>query len=306
MINPEARSAQYNDDVACFQRLLDITNVTLIARFTIDGDPASKARPRFDGRGIKSRVYTPAKTRDAERVVAWRFREAAPKHRPDADHEYGLACVFFQATQQRRDVDNMLKLISDGLNGVAWADDAQVSEVTGRRGCDLPANARTEVLVYRMGKRRYPTRNCKRCGTPFRISPSTKKVYCSSECVYADRRKERTCQQCGKKFVAKASEADLRNHCSKECRSMAGRVTMCCEICGDQFSTYRSWQRKNAYCSKPECARAIDARRQSERRTRHFPGKCLICGAGTTRKEYKRCNVCKRASLPLPDPEVTP
>ena len=34
---------------------------------------------------------------------------------------------------QRPDVDNLIKTVLDGLNGIAWKDDAQVIEVTGRK-----------------------------------------------------------------------------------------------------------------------------------------------------------------------------
>jgi Holliday junction resolvase RusA-like endonuclease len=45
----------------------------------------------------------------------------------------------------------MLKLVLDGLNKVAWADDVQVTEVSARKALALPGQARTEVAVYRPG-----------------------------------------------------------------------------------------------------------------------------------------------------------
>jgi hypothetical protein len=43
----------------------------------------------------------------------------------------------------------MAKVVLDGLNGVAWADDAQVIELSARKGfVEDKQHARIEVLVY--------------------------------------------------------------------------------------------------------------------------------------------------------------
>ncbi|MCW2899302.1 MAG: RusA family crossover junction endodeoxyribonuclease, partial [Streptosporangiaceae bacterium] len=83
----------------------------VVARFTVDGEPVSKARPRFATKGSKNQTYTPQKTRDAEQVVAWKFRATAPGHKPNSEHTYGVTALFVSGTRHRRDVDNMLKLI---------------------------------------------------------------------------------------------------------------------------------------------------------------------------------------------------
>lgn len=295
-----AKSANYSDDGACFVRLLDMTDVEIIARLTIGGDPTSKARARFTNYGSPGRMYTPQKTRDAEKKVAQRFRQAAPNHEPDGDSAYGLACIFFPATQQRRDVDNMLKLISDGLNGIAYDDDSQVYEITGRRGHDLPENARTEVLVYRLGRTHRRLQRCKTCDESFEVFPGSRRTYCSVECTNSGRRKQRTCDHCGESFVHKKSETK-RRYCSASCREQSGHIELQCEVCGDRFDCYRSWQRKNAYCGKLDCRKAVDARVHRERRSKSFPGTCLVCGSGTTRKEYKRCNPCKLSGKRVPE-----
>ena len=72
----------------------------------------------------------------------------------------GVFAVFFCESFQRRDVDNMLKLILDALNGVVWKDDAQVTEVSGRVARGV-SNPRTAVLLYRINSAgSIPTKAC--------------------------------------------------------------------------------------------------------------------------------------------------
>jgi len=137
----------YGDDAAYFGLTRELHKVRVIARFTVDGEPVPKPRHQYTSRG-KGHAYNPKKASAAEALVALAFRQSAPGHEIRNDVTYGVSAVFFASTHQRRDVDNLIKLICDGLNGVAWADDVQVEEVSGRRGYDK--NARTEVMIYEL------------------------------------------------------------------------------------------------------------------------------------------------------------
>ncbi len=77
---------------------------------TVPGDPIPKGRPRT-GSG---KVYTPARTRDAEDVVRVLARQA---YGPRAAYAgaVGIVVSFWCATRRRTDGDNLLKLITDGL-----------------------------------------------------------------------------------------------------------------------------------------------------------------------------------------------
>lgn len=275
--------------------------VEIVATFAIQGEPVSKARARFTGYGAKTRAYTPAKVTDAEKAVAAAFRAAGGKFDPSNQTAFGVDVTFHSGTRQRRDVDNMMKLILDGLNGVAWVDDTQVLDIVGRkRFCDRDS-ARTEVTVYRTGTLGRPMAECIGCGTEFQTYASvTGRVrYCSAECRTSTRAaaRLRTCKHCGTTWdPGKPSEAIF---CSRACRHAHGRVSVACAICSSQFETYRSWAKKRNYCSDA-CRRVQDAVVHRERRTSTFPGTCAICGAGTTRKEYRRCNPCKLAGKAVP------
>ena len=103
-----------------------------------------KGRPRVSA----GRAYTPRSTHDAQRAVAGAYRMAcAQQHGRVAYAPEGvpvtvaIACERNVSSRLRKrdgdvqpdvsvpDADNVAKLVMDGLNGLAWADDAQVNEI---------------------------------------------------------------------------------------------------------------------------------------------------------------------------------
>jgi len=265
-----------------------------IASFTVHGEPISKSRARFTKRGSKMVSYTPQKTLDGEKAMAAAFLAEAGKQDLDEEATYAVHAHFINGTRQRRDVDNMVKLILDGLNKVAWPDNNQVTEIAARKSWATKAEARTEVTIYRIGSMNRPSRPCLHCGKPFRMYDSwrdtpTGKKFCSPECGYTYRvaKRTRVCEQCSKEFLAWGERHETR-HCSKECGYAARRADVECNHCGKVFNKQRCHIKAINYCS-PEC-RAGAAK---ERRSKYYPGKCATCGGGTTRKEYTRCQPCK-------------
>lgn len=108
-----------------------------------------KQRPKFARMGRSVRAYTPKATEMNERRIAEAYkgasirkygrvvsagehvpvtlcvitRRALPKSRPRR--------VIFEHDTYKPDLDNDFKEIKDALNGVAWVDDAQVTETHG-------------------------------------------------------------------------------------------------------------------------------------------------------------------------------
>jgi Holliday junction resolvase RusA-like endonuclease len=128
----------------------EMIDLEVVGYITVEGEPASKARARYNA--AQRRAYTPEKTLVEQERVAWSFRQAVGPRTINASDGYGVFVVFFCESRQRRDVDNMLKLVMDGLTGVAWVDDKQVTEVSARIVHDVP-DPRTELVVYRTIKR---------------------------------------------------------------------------------------------------------------------------------------------------------
>lgn len=97
----------------------------------------SKGRPRL---GRRRRAYTPDRTVQFESEFARLWSEQNPDHEP-YDGPVGLQVIIgshhvevtvWELEESHRpkyiqgDVDNMVKSISDSLNGVAYLDDKQV------------------------------------------------------------------------------------------------------------------------------------------------------------------------------------
>lgn len=97
--------------------------------FFVDGRPRPKARPR---RG-KAGWYTPRRTRDYEQLIGWRYREEGG---PLFSGPVALCMEFSMPDRRRVDLDNLAKAILDGLNGIAYEDDAQVYHIDAIRRVD--------------------------------------------------------------------------------------------------------------------------------------------------------------------------
>lgn len=117
------------------EEYLSIESLTSIPskRFTLDifAEPKPKQRPRGSSNG---KFYTPAQTTEAEARIGWLMKARYPGLRPDGDHAFGIRLLFRCSAARGRpaDIDNLTKLVLDGLNGILWADDSQVEEVTAR------------------------------------------------------------------------------------------------------------------------------------------------------------------------------
>jgi Holliday junction resolvase RusA-like endonuclease len=268
-------------------------NGEMVAEFTIIGEPASKARARFTNYGSKVRAYTPAKTMQAESKITAAYLEVAdPNH--DKDQAFGVEVEFLHETGQRRDVDNMLKLILDGLNKVAWPDDVQVTRIAATKNRVPKGEALTTVRVYNLGQIDKPRGRCEHCAGEFAFYESQKaRRFCTQACHLEWRRlrRERTCAHCGSEFESHHPEGDQR-YCSRDCAYKAKHVEVVCVRCGTGFSKARSLARAgNSYCSD-ECKATFwrDQRKSAAK------GTCHDCGGATTKKSYVRCRDCNFAA----------
>lgn len=140
-----------------------MTDITV--KFTIPGAPVGKGRPRVTRHG----TYTPQKTRDYEELVRLCYARQANNHRfPDGAALAMMVFAYYpipaSATKHRReameagtelptkrpDFDNIAKLASDALNGIAYKDDAQIVRAVVCKVYDK--EPRVEVYISEVGK----------------------------------------------------------------------------------------------------------------------------------------------------------
>lgn len=109
--------------------------------FTIPGRPVPKHRPRV---GKHGNIYTPQNCREYERAVGLYARNVFPQ---PISGPVALG-VRFYFSRRPGDLDNYVKAISDGLNGIAWQDDRQVVKLFASLKRGSPERA--EVVVQQI------------------------------------------------------------------------------------------------------------------------------------------------------------
>jgi Holliday junction resolvase RusA-like endonuclease len=127
----------------------------------IPGQPFAKQRPRFSR--ASGRAYTPGETVKFERVVQQlaAIRIPQPLEGPLAVSIYAtfvppaswskrkVEVTLHRPHTQRPDLDNIGKAILDGLNRIAWADDAQVADLHVRKVWGI--TPQTVVIIRKIG-----------------------------------------------------------------------------------------------------------------------------------------------------------
>lgn len=95
-----------------------------VVSFVQHGTPVPKERPRWSA--ASKTFYTPNTTKVAEEALSWKFKNAMQGRRR-FDDTVALVGLFYVPSFQRRDTDNLLKLVMDAGNKARiWRDDADV------------------------------------------------------------------------------------------------------------------------------------------------------------------------------------
>lgn len=183
-----------------------------------DGEPVSKARPRFGGGG---RVYTPAKQKAASDALSWKFRE---EFSDPWKGNIAVGCIFYRSTMHRVDVDNMMKQVLDAANTICFLDDYQVTAQAGFVELDrehprtIIVFGRHESTMDRSGGQGRVF-SCLHCGTEFRShlrKGGRPPKFCSRPCARASTKRiagSGLCLVCGKE-LSKRHYAYCREHWS--------------------------------------------------------------------------------------------
>lgn len=113
-------------------------------RFIIPGEPIAKERPRL---GKNGKVYTPRKTHHFETACCLAYG-----NRPKLESENLRIEILFkfkvpksynkkqrnkalsdEIGPTKKDIDNCIKAVLDGLNGKAWKDDRYIHEIIAKK-----------------------------------------------------------------------------------------------------------------------------------------------------------------------------
>ena len=119
--------------------------------FTIYGKPQGKARPRF----ANGHTYTPKQTTDYERQIKNAFIAAGGEKIESDGVIIEIDVYYKRATADKKklsptkkpDIDNICKIVLDGLNGVAYADDKQVVSLIANKYFAIKGVERVEVRI---------------------------------------------------------------------------------------------------------------------------------------------------------------
>lgn len=133
--------------------------MTLICQFVVPGEPQGKGRARATRSG---RLYTPAKTVAYESLVALAAQRAmgdycatdkpvrlsleATATMPAGWSEKKRGATIGTWCKKRPDLDNIIKAVADGGNGIIWQDDAQIVEIVSAKRWG--ANGQVRVAVH--------------------------------------------------------------------------------------------------------------------------------------------------------------
>lgn len=117
---------------------MDATSFKLI----IPGRPVPAARMTQKGKFVKPEALRYLEYKEKVAV----FAKSCGIHRLQGN--IAVECKFFLKGGRMPDVDNLLKTVLDGLNGIAWEDDRQVVKISAERIEGEPERA--EVIMSKI------------------------------------------------------------------------------------------------------------------------------------------------------------
>jgi Holliday junction resolvase RusA-like endonuclease len=123
---PLATGSDIDEALMRLRALAPVTSMVDRLTFVHEGNPIPKGRARF-GNG---HAFTPARTVHAEGALVRAFRDAWQR-RPMLTDTLALVVLFYVPTRQRKDLDNLSKLVMDAATKARiWQDDSQVKAKT--------------------------------------------------------------------------------------------------------------------------------------------------------------------------------
>lgn len=136
----------------------------MIIEFIVEGPPVGKARPRVTRKG----TFTPAKTKNYEEAVRFIYQTQCNSYMFEGP--IGVRIVAFYEIpksyskkkrddcinrkiypEKKPDIDNIIKIITDSLNDIAYKDDKQVIYTSGLK-LYSPETPLVKVELFSIGE----------------------------------------------------------------------------------------------------------------------------------------------------------
>ena len=117
----------------------------MIYEFEVPGKIVGKGRPRLNS--YTGTVYTPTRTKDYETLVEQYFLLKYPRFKPFEGRVQVEICANFEVPKSTKkadkelmlenkinptkkpDIDNIVKIVLDAMNGIAFKDDTQITKL---------------------------------------------------------------------------------------------------------------------------------------------------------------------------------
>ena len=136
----------------------------MIYEFEVPGKIIGKGRPRLNG--YTGCVYTPTRTKDYETLVEQYFLLKYPKFKPLEGRVQVEINAFFEIPKSTKkadrelmlenkinptkkpDIDNIVKIILDAMNGIAFYDDTQITKLNVEKVYSLTETIKVKISEY--------------------------------------------------------------------------------------------------------------------------------------------------------------
>lgn len=140
-------------------------------KFEVPGEPQGKGRPRFRRAGNYVSTYTPEKTAVYENLVKLEYERQCSGIRFEDGKQLKMMIEAYygipKSTSKKKlglmlsgeirpvkkpDMDNVIKIIADSLNGIAYKDDTQIVEAVIRKSYSETPMVRVVISDYPTGE----------------------------------------------------------------------------------------------------------------------------------------------------------
>ena len=135
-------------------------------RFTVLGTPKGKGRPRFAVMKKGVRAFTPTETANYENLVKLSYQQECGDIKLEGELEADIKAYFIPpastskkkkeqmlkgeiAYTHKPDLDNIVKILLDSLNGIAYDDDRQIVSLKIEKGYAEKAGVVVELRERR-------------------------------------------------------------------------------------------------------------------------------------------------------------